>query len=57
MALNQKPISLRINLDVLQQVDELCAQEHLKRNAVINMALKFYLGHHKLLDDNTQAEV
>lgn len=54
MALNQKPISLRINLDVLQQVDELCAQEHLKRNAVINVALKYYLGHYKKLEDNSQ---
>lgn len=41
--LSQKPISLRINNELLNALDEYCKICKRKRNAVINQAIKKYL--------------
>lgn len=43
----QKPLSARINYNVLQDLDEFCYIEGVPRNMVINRAIKEYL---ELLD-------
>lgn len=42
--LTQKPISLRIDTDLLRRLDEFCAARGQRRNQVINLAVACYLG-------------
>lgn len=42
--LTQKPISLRIDTELLRKLDEFCAARGQRRNQVINRAIAYYLG-------------
>lgn len=48
MALTQKPISARINIETLEQLERFCKEHQVKKNAVINMAIQYYIGHYFL---------
>lgn len=41
--ITQKPISLKVNVDLLMQLDQECYETFRKRNAVINDAIQLYL--------------
>lgn len=41
--ITQKPISLKINKNLLMQLDQECYETFRKRNAVINEAIAFYI--------------
>lgn len=56
MALTQKPISARINVDTLQQLESFCKEHQIKKNAVINMAIQYYLGHYFLFNKDPTEE-
>lgn len=40
---NQKPISLKISFDVLEELDKECYASAMKRNNLINLAIGYYL--------------
>lgn len=52
MALTQKPISARINIDTLDQLESFCMEHQVKKNAVINKAIQYYIGHYFLFTKN-----
>ena len=45
MAVNQKPISVRLNLDLMSALDEFCVSHNLTRNRAINGAVYLLLQH------------
>lgn len=42
--IKQKPISARINLELLDMLDRYCADNNQKRNYVINQAIEEFLN-------------
>lgn len=51
---SQKPISARIDYNVLKDLDEFCAIKAAKRNTVINRAIRDYL---KLMETMTRCSM
>lgn len=45
MAVNQKAISAKIEIQLLEQLDEWCGKNDIKRNTAINMAIDSLLLH------------
>lgn len=43
MAVNQKAISVKLDVDTLLQLDKECDLGHMKRNRIINEAVRMYL--------------
>lgn len=50
----QKAISAKVELHILGAVDTLCFETGMKRNAVLNDALKMYLQFHRAMHDDFQ---
>lgn len=44
MAVNQTPISVRVNNRILQALNDYCEENNLRRNAVINESIAKYIG-------------
>ena len=42
--ITQKPMSFKIDLDILPRLEAYCSAKKLKKNAVINQAIKKFLG-------------
>lgn len=46
MAVNQKAIGCKLEIRVLQKLEDYCAKHNnLKKNAVINLAIEYYIDH------------
>ena len=48
MAVNQKAIGCKLEITVLQKLEDFCAKHNLKKNAVINLAIEYYIEHGKV---------
>lgn len=45
---NQKPISAKIDIVLLAEMELYCQSQNIKRNRLINLALNEYLSNHKI---------
>lgn len=45
MAVNQKAIGCKLEIRVLEKLEDYCAKHNLKKNAVINLAIEYYIDH------------
>lgn len=45
MAVNQKAIGCKLEIRVLEKLDEYCRKHSCKKNAVINLAVEYYIDH------------
>lgn len=45
MAVNQKAIGCKLEIRVLEKLDEYCSKHNCKKNAVINLAVEYYIDH------------
>lgn len=45
MAVNQKAIGCKLEIRVLEKLENYCAKHNLKKNAVINLAIEYYIDH------------
>jgi len=45
MAVNQKAIGCKLEIRVLDKLDEYCRKRNCKKNAVINLAVEYYIDH------------
>ena len=48
MAVNQKAIGCKLEIRVLEKLEDYCAKHNLKKNAVINLAIEYYIYHGKV---------
>ena len=48
MAVNQKAIGCKLEIRVLEKLEDYCAKHNLKKNAVINLAIEYYIDHGKV---------
>lgn len=48
MAVKQKAIGCKLEIRVLQKLKDYCAKNNLKKNAVINLAIEYYIDHGKV---------
>lgn len=48
MAVNQKAIGCKLEIRVLQKLEDYCAKHNLKKNAVINLAIEYCIDHGKV---------
>lgn len=48
MAVNQKAIGCKLEIRVLEELEDYCAKNNLKKNAVINLAIEYYIDHGKV---------
>lgn len=48
MAVNQKAIGCKLEIRVLQKLEDYCAKHNLKKNAVINLAIEYCIDHNKV---------
>ena len=48
MSLNQKAIGCKLEITVLQKLEDFCAKHNLKKNAVINLAIEYFIDHGKV---------
>lgn len=55
MAVTQKPISARINNEILKQLENFCKEHQIKKNSVINKAIQYYIGHYFLFTQNADS--
>ena len=45
MAVNQKAIGCKLEIRVLEKLEDYCAKHNLKKNAVVNLAIEYYIDH------------
>lgn len=45
MAVRQKAIGFKIQNETLEKLEQFCYRKQLKKNAVINLAIEYYLDH------------
>ena len=45
MAVNQKAIGCKLEIRVLEKLEDYCTKYNLKKNAVINLAIEYYIDH------------
>ena len=45
MAVNQKAIGCKLEIRVLDKLEQYCAKQSLKKNSVINLAIEYYIDH------------
>lgn len=45
MAVNQKAIGCKLEIRVLEKLEDYCTKQNLKKNAVINLAIEYYIDH------------
>ena len=45
MAVNQKAIGCKLEIRVLEKLDDYCRKQNCKKNAVINLAVEYYIDH------------
>lgn len=45
MAVNQKAIGCKLEVRVLDKLERYCAKNNYKKNAVINLAVEYYIDH------------
>ena len=45
MSVNQKAIGCKIEIRVLQKLEDYCDKHNLKKNTVINLAIEYYIDH------------
>ena len=45
MAVNQKAIGCKLEIRVLEKLDDYCRKNNCKKNAVINLAVEYYIDH------------
>ena len=48
MSVNQKAIGCKLEITVLQKLEDFCEKHNLKKNAVINLAIEYYIDHGKV---------
>lgn len=48
MAVNQKAIGCKLEIRVLEKLEDYCAKHKLKKNAVINLAIEYCIDHGKV---------
>ena len=48
MAVNQKAIGCKLEIRVLQKLEDYCEKHNLKKNAVINLAIEYCIDHGKV---------
>ena len=48
MAVNQKAIGCKLEIRVLEKLEDYCAKHNLKKNAVINLAIEYCIDHGKV---------
>lgn len=48
MAVNQKAIGCKLEIRVLEKLEDYCAKHNLKKNAVINLAIEYAIDHGKV---------
>lgn len=48
MAVNQKAIGCKLEIRVLEKLENYCAKHNLKKNAVINLAIEYCIDHGKV---------
>lgn len=48
MAVNQKAIGCKLEIRVLEKLEDYCAKHNLKKNAVINQAIEYCIDHGKV---------
>lgn len=45
MAVNQKAIGCKLEIRVLEKLDDYCRKRNCKKNAVINLAVEYFIDH------------
>lgn len=45
MAVNQKAIGCKLEIGVLEKLEDYCAKNKIKKNTVINLAIEYYIDH------------
>ena len=45
MAVNQKAIGCKLDIEILDKLEQYCASKNLKKNNVINLAVEYYIDH------------
>lgn len=45
MAVNQKAIGCKLEIRVLEKLDEYCRKRNCKKNTVINLAVEYFIDH------------
>ena len=48
MAVKQKAIGCKLEIRVLEKLEDYCARHNLKKNAVINLSIEYYIDHGKV---------
>lgn len=48
MAVRQKAIGCKLDIEILDKLEQYCSQQNLKKNNVINLAIEYYIDHGKL---------
>lgn len=47
MAVNQKAIGCKLDINILEKLEHYCEVNNLKKNSVINNAIEYYIDHGK----------
>lgn len=45
MAINQKAIGCKLEIRVLDKLDDYCRKRNCKKNAIINLAVEYFIDH------------
>lgn len=45
MAVRQKAIGCKLEIRVLEKLEQYCAKHQLKKNSIINLAVEYYVDH------------
>lgn len=45
MAVRQKAIGCKLDIEILDKLEQFCARQNLKKNNVINLAIEYYIDH------------
>ena len=48
MSVNQKAIGCKLEIRVLEKLEDYCTKHNLKKNAVINLAIEYYIKYGKV---------
>ena len=48
MAVNQKAIGCKLEIRVIEKLEDYCAKKKKKKNAVINLAIEYCIDHGKV---------
>lgn len=47
MAVRQKAIGCKLDIEILDKLEQFCSKQNLKKNNVINLAIEYYIDHSK----------